>query len=269
MLTVREHVQLCLSGPPTPLWWPGLGERLVKESEAHAEAYSTSQWIASVPPSKVWQVTSQGAVDLSLSIELLPPLVAQQLLSKGAPFADETTVATYGFDGLERALSLLQQVPSLAETVCAVVKRVHILEVPEPGYDVSYSDPSIPFSVFLNISEGQFADLRTTEALVHEAMHLQLSLTEKIVPIATVDQGLHYSPWKHSLRPVTGLMHALYVFRVIDQWLAQLPKTSQEAMDYAEKRHKEIDEEVEQLTPASFADHLTVEGRQLLSRMLA
>jgi len=235
----------------------------------HAQAYSTSQWIASTPPSKVWQVASQGALDLSLAIELLPPLVAQQLLSKGAPFADETTVATYGLDGLERALSVLRQVPSLAETVCAVVKRVHILEVPEPGYDVSYSDPSIPFSVFFNISEGQFAELRTAEALIHEAMHLQLSLIEKIVPIATVDQGLYYSPWKHSLRPITGLMHALYVFRVIDQWLAHMPKTSQEAMDYAKRRRKEIDEEVQQLTPSSFTDHLTVEGRQLLSRMLA
>lgn len=64
-------------------------------------------------------------------------------------------------------------------------------------------------------------------------------------------------------------MHALYVFRVIDQWLALLPKTSQEAADYAEKRHKEIGEEVGQLDPASLVDHLTAEGQHFLSRLLA
>ncbi|MCV2419264.1 HEXXH motif-containing putative peptide modification protein [Paucibacter sp. DJ4R-1] len=240
----------------------------MKESEARSEGYSTSQWIASVPPSKVWKVTSQGAVDLSTVIELLPALAAQKLSSKGATFADDAKIATYGLAGLEIALSLLQQVPSLAETVGAVAKRVHILEASEPGFDISYSDPSIPFSVFLNISEGRFAALRTTEALVHEAMHLQLSLIEQLVPIAKLDQGLHYSPWKRSKRPVAGLMHALYVFRVVDQWLAQLPKTSQDTLDYAKKRRKEIGEEVEQLAPASLVDHLTGDGQRLLSRLL-
>lgn len=233
-----------------------------------SEGYSTSQWIASVAPSKVWQVTAKGAADLNFSVELLAPLAAQKLASKRAQFVDEATIAADGLAGLERAVGLLQQAPSLAAAVGALAKSVHILEAPEPGYDVSYSDPFIPFSVFLNISEGRFADLRTTEALVHEAMHLQLSLIEQVVPIAKLDEGLHYSPWKRSQRPVSGLMHALYVFRVIDQWLDLLPKTSQEVVDYAEKRHKEIGEEVEQLVPAALADHLTAEGQQLLTRLL-
>ena len=240
----------------------------MEESEARSEGYSTSQWIASMPPAKVWRVPSQGAADLSTVVELLPALAAQELSSKGAPFANEASIATYGLAGLECALGLLQQLPSLAVAVGTVAKRVHILESSEPGFDVSYSDPSIPYSVFLNISEGRFAALRTAEALVHEAMHLQLSLIEQLVPIANVDQGLHYSPWKRSRRPIAGLMHALYVFRVIDQWLAHLPKASQEALDYAERRRREIAEEIEQLDPSSFGDHLTGDGRQLLSRLL-
>lgn len=235
---------------------------------ARSEGYSTSQWIASIPPAKVWRVTWQGAVDLSLVIELLQPLAAQELSSKRASFADEASIVTYGLAGLESALGLLLQVPTLAVAVGTVAKRVHILESSEPGFDVSYSDPSIPYSVFLNVSDGRFASFRTAEALVHEAMHLQLSLIEQLVPIANVEQGLHYSPWKRSRRPVSGLMHALYVFRVIDQWLANLPKASQEALDYAEKRHREIAEEIEQLDPSSFSDHLTGDGRQLLSHLL-
>jgi len=234
----------------------------------HSAGYSTSQWLASVAPAKVWRVTSEGAVDFNLSVELLPPLLVQRLSSKGAPFADEATI-TCSLDRLGRALTLLQQVPSLAAAVGTLAKSIHILEVSEPGFDVSFSEPSIPFSVFLNISEGRFADLRTAEALVHEAMHLQLSLIERLAQIATVDQGLHYSPWKRSKRPVAGLMHALYVFRVIGQWLAHLPKTSDEAKAYAKKRRKEIDNEIEQLAPASFVDHLTAEGQQLLRRLLA
>ena len=241
----------------------------MQESGTRSEEYSTSQWIASVPPSRVWQITSAGALDLSLAVELLSPIAERRLASKGLPFADEGKIATDGLAGLERALGLLQQVPSLAATVGVLAKGVHILEAAESGYDVSYSDPLIPFSVFLNISEGRFADLRTTEALVHEAMHLQLSLIEQIIPIAKVGQGLVYSPWKNSRRPVSGLMHALYVFRVIDQWLTLLPKTSQEAADYAERRNNEIGEEVRQLDPASFVDHLTAEGQQLLIRLLA
>jgi HEXXH motif-containing protein len=241
----------------------------VHESEMYSKEYSTSQWLALAPPVEVWCITLQGPVDIDLDVELLNPIAAQKLSSKGASFAHADMIRTRSLDGLGRALPLLQQVPSLAATFGALAKSIHILEASEPGFDVSYSDPSIPFSVFLNISEGRFADLRTAEALVHEAMHLQLSLIERLVPIAKVNQGLHYSPWKLSQRPVAGLMHALYVFRVIDQWLDHLPKISEETKDYAEKRRKEIKEEIEQLASASFVPHLTVEGQQLLSRLLA
>ena len=269
MLTAREHIELRLRDQATTLWWPGLAEQLVYESGMYSKEYSTSQWLALASPAKVWRVTLQGPIDIHLDVELLHPVAAQKLSSKGAAFADATMIRTRSLDGLRRALPLLQQVPSLAATFEDLAKSIHILKASEPGFDVSYSDPSIPFSVFLNISEGRFADLRTAEALVHEAMHLQLSLIERIVPIAKVNQeGLHYSPWKRSQRPVAGLMHALYVFRVIDQWLDHLPKVSKETRDYAERRHKEIREEIEQLAPASFITHLTAEGQQLLSRLL-
>ena len=251
------------------MWWPGLAEQLVYESGMYSKEYSTSQWLALASPEEVWRVTLQGPVDINLDVELLHPVAAQKLSSKGATFADAAMIQTRSLDGLRRALTLLQQVPSLAATFGDLAKSIHILEAPEPGFDVSYSDPSIPFSVFLNISEGRFADLRTAEALVHEAMHLQLSLIERLVPIAKVNQGLHYSPWKRSQRPVAGLMHALYVFRVIDQWLDHLPKVCEETRDYAEKRRKEIREEIEQLAFASFVTHLTAEGQQLLSRLSA
>lgn len=268
MLTVQEHVEYCLKDHLAPLWWPGLAERLEQEAGTPSDGYSTSQWLVSAPPSKIWKITSLGAVDFEFSIELLSAPAVQRLSSKDVPFAEEVTITTRALHGLDSALTKLQQVPSLAATVSSLAKSVHILEAPEPGFDVSYSDPSIPFSVFLNVSEGRFADLRTAEALVHEAMHLQLSLIERFVPIAKSDEGLHYSPWKRSQRPVSGVMHAFYVFRVIDQWLACLSQISDEAVEYAQKRRKEICDEIQQLSPTSLADHLTAEGHQLLSRLL-
>ncbi len=268
VLTALEHIKLCLRYPTAPLWWPGLAELLVQQSGIPADGYSTSQWLAWMQPAKVWHASALGLVDLNLSVELLAPQPALQLSSKGVPFADKTKIEAKSLDGLAKALNVLQLVPSLAAAVGVLAKSIHILEASEPGVDVSYSDPSIPFSVFLNISEGKFADLRTAEALVHEAMHLQLTLIERIAPIAKVDQGLHYSPWKRSKRPVTGLMHALYVFRVIDQWLTHLAQSSEEAKEYAKKRKHEIRTEIDQLTPTSFINHLTEEGQQLLSRLL-
>ena len=159
MLTAREHIELCLRDLAAPLWWPGLAEQLVYESGMYSKEYSTSQWLALASPAKVWRVTLQGPIDIHLDVELLHPVAAQKLSSKGAAFADATMIRTRSLDGLRRALPLLQQVPSLAATFEDLAKSIHILKASEPGFDVSYSDPSIPFSVFLNSSEGRVADL--------------------------------------------------------------------------------------------------------------
>ena len=268
MLTACEDFDQCLKDLFTPLWWPGLSERFVSELGGRSEQYSTSQWCASVDPERIWSLPRKGTVEFNLSVEMLAPIAHQRFLANGGIFADEKVIDERCLDGLLNAITVLQQVPSLAAVVSFLVKSVHILEAPSPGFDVSFSDPLIPFSVFLNVSEGRFAALRTAESLVHEAMHLQLTLIEQLVPIAKADQGLHYSPWKRSMRPVSGLLHALYVFRVIDQWLTYLPKDSADAKAYARKRRLEIHEEMEQLAHESFPEHLTVAGRQLLSRLL-
>lgn len=267
LLSFREHLKCYLKDLAAPLWLPGLAEQLVRESGLDSEGYSTSQWVGSVPPAKVWRVGPRGGIDLDFSVELLPSSVVERLSSNGAVFAEVSTIAPR-LVGIERALMQLQRVPTLATSVGLLIKSIHVLEEPEPDFDISFSDPSIPFSVFLNISQGRFSDLRTAEALVHEAMHLQLSLIERLVPLAKTDQSLHYSPWKRTHRPAAGLMHALYVFRVIDEWLAHTPKTSDAEKKYAQKRRQEICEEIEQLAPESFFDDLTLEGQQLLSRLL-
>ena len=268
MLTIIEHIESYLKNPFAPLWWPGLAQHLVRQLEMHAEEDSSSQWIACVPPERAWHIANQGNVDFNFFVELLATQPALQLSSRGMIFTDKVTVEIKSLNGLTQALKILQYVPSLATAIDNLTKSIHILEAPEPEIDISFSDPLIPFSVFLNVSEGQFADFRTAEALVHEAMHLQLSLIERFYPIATPNQGLHYSPWKQSRRPVTGLMHGLYVFRVIEQWLTNISRVSEEAKEYSQKRKTQIRLEIDQLSPESLVDYLTEGGKKLLSCIL-
>jgi hypothetical protein len=52
-----------------------------------------------------------------------------------------------------------------------------------PGY-IRYSSPAIPFSIFVSVPPADERNVvaRLAEAIIHEAMHLQLTLIEAIVP---------------------------------------------------------------------------------------
>ncbi|MFD4121319.1 HEXXH motif-containing putative peptide modification protein [Alcaligenes faecalis] len=267
MHQLRDAVLNCLNDPNIPLWWPGLAPRLTSQFNSQLESYSTSQYLRATPPKRVEQThTSSGL--LSLNIELLPLPIIQTLEPRGVTFATETEVLTQSLDAINRALKIIEQTPSLALTLNALVKSVHILHVAEPGYDVSFSDPELPFSIFLNASKGLYADFRTAEAAIHEAMHLQLSLIERFLPIAATEELVHFSPWKRSKRPISGIMHALYVFQVIREWLDSIKNHSDETLKYATKRLEAINDEIHQLQPQSYEKHLTVSGRLLLYRLL-
>ena len=58
---------------------------------------------------------------------------------------------------------------------------------------------------------------RVAEALVHEAMHLQLSLLERRIELVESDRtkAVAFSPWRNSERDVQGVIHALYVFVIV------------------------------------------------------
>ncbi len=104
-----------------------------------------------------------------------------------------------------------------------LVRAVHLIASVGEDYDSSHSDPAILFSIFISVPSlpGRRSLLRVAEGLVHETMHLQLSLFETICPLVdgSVDWGL-YSPWKQKKRQTRGIMHGLYVFGVL-KWMWQ------------------------------------------------
>lgn len=192
-------------------------------------------------------------------------------LTKSLP--DEGAAALF-----DNAVDLLAAGPGLREAIEALVQRVHPLVPSGPGYDSSHSDPELPFSIFVSIPDGQpAAALRLAESILHEAMHLQLSLVEAREPLVRQPQpseraATGYSPWQDTERPIGGLVHGLFVFRVIFDWLGALSASRPHDRDiahYATRRGIEIRQEVESLGDLAASPALTAPGKRLVSDWLA
>jgi hypothetical protein len=146
---------------------------------------------------------------------------------------------------VQLALAAIAVVEDLAATVGSLVRACHVLAA-DTGYDISHSTPELPLSIFVSVPSADEPDavLRLAESIIHEAMHLQLTLIESTVPLVQSTGGLAFSPWKQTARPVQGLLHGLYVFAVIDEALAALAAVAPEARDFANRRRAEIASEV-------------------------
>ena len=113
--------------------------------------------------------------------------------------------------------------------------------------------------------------MRVGEAIVHEAMHLQLSLIEKIVPLINSNEKEFYSPWKNEYRNSTGILHALYVFRVIESFYEQLEMKqylSSMNLDFIKKRRSKILQQINEIKEFSRNPDLTEYGLRFTKRLL-
>ena len=169
---------------------------------------------------------------------------------------------------LQDAIDVLAKIPSLQTTVTALIRTCHVLKPENDAYDVSHSDPQLPFSVFVSIPQRRSPTdaLRVAESLVHEAMHLQLTLIERLLPLVEESDQTCFSPWKAAHRPPRGILHALYVFRVLDsiyERLLNLHGWSFASVDYIRGRRCEIDQQISEVR--AFKDHpaLTKVGTRL------
>ena len=83
-------------------------------------------------------------------------------------------------DRLEEALEVLARLPTLGQTICYLIRSLHVISSDDNQVDVSFSDPGLPFSAFVSVPKpsAENVALRIGEAMLHEAMHLQLTLVE-------------------------------------------------------------------------------------------
>ena len=260
-------VEQSFEGKTDEPWWPGLAQVLAQEREPklpfEVAEYSTSRFLGLGLPAKVLNVVPSSPGRLALRLEVMEASGNQRFADRGLEFVAESRVTAATGQAISAATSLICLVPSLALTVSALVRSVHILKSDDPGIDISFSDPSIPFSIFLSVSRGKGADLRIAEAIIHETMHLQLSLMERVVPLVLDNTMARFSPWKQKLRPLSGLIHALYVFRVIDTWLDQI-STSNLVVPGISRRREQIAEEIAELDLTGTEEGFTPAGQSLL-----
>lgn len=230
------------------LWFPGLAEYLVSDfafrvrrEPALIDLYGTHRWLTGDMNASI---VDMGTVRLGRhfsTIEHLPASTAASFSS--LTFADDKY--SHANAQIQAAAEVLNSVNTLADTVGCLVRSIHLLQAPK-DHDVSHSSPQLPFSVFVSIPEPteRDANMRVAESLIHESMHLQLSLLDTVEPLVGTSGTYGYSPWKQELRPVEGLLHGIYVFAVIHQALGALAESQPASQPYCVKRRNEIQTEI-------------------------
>jgi HEXXH motif-containing protein len=207
-------------------------------------------------------------------IELLGRETARRYEESGVRFYSEDEI-TQGriTERVVETVNILKNIPTLFTAVTKLVRAVHLIDAGKDDYDVSFSEPHVPFSIFVSVPKASNITnmLRLTEAIVHEAMHLQLTLIEKCVPLAHETQLRIFSPWRGEYRSIRGVLHGLYVFRVIDRFLECLLRRKSypdKEIKYIQGRRDEIVEQINKVSTLRGHPELTLVGDCFVDRLI-
>jgi hypothetical protein len=174
---------------------------------------------------------------------------------------------------LKGAVSVIQQVKPLSSCIFKLVKAIQILRTEHPEVDVSYSHPNIPFTIFVSICEddSEISNLRVAESIIHEAMHLKLTLIERQVPLViTESKNTYFSPWRDEKRPPQGVLHGAFVFRAVLDFYKSIDTkfTTDKVVNYLNLRREQIIYELMQLKEFQKCKDLTKDGANLIKNLL-
>ena len=275
---LQDLVRAALSRPAEP-WYPGVAtpiiaiawQRLAGHGFVPAN-YGTHRWLQRDPTvERVDLATLDLGDSLKCRIEVLPVPSRIRYEERGLAFSESvSTEANVAL--IQSALSLVASVPSLHAAVAAYLRSLHVLKPPATNIDVSHSDPDVPFSVFVSIPHSEReGTLRLAESIIHECMHLQLTMIEAILPLVGEGDAPTFSPWQRRFRPLRGILHGIYVFSVIDACLQALDRSGSLApaeTTFVRKRRREIAHEIAQVDYFAFTGKLTDEGSEMAERLL-
>jgi hypothetical protein len=110
-------------------------------------------------------------------IQPIDPVIAADVSVYGLKARDLEALPT---DLVQASAGWIDREPSLAAICAQLVEEIHLLQS-EPGYDVSHSEPRWRRRIFVSIpdrADGVGA-LRLAENIIHEAMHLQLTVLNR------------------------------------------------------------------------------------------
>ena len=174
---------------------------------------------------------------------------------------------------LEAAFNTLFYIPACLETVSRLVRCIQLLKAENDETDVSYSHPEIPFSIFVSICQRDslVSNLRVAESILHEAMHLKLTLIESSIPLLEMGSpATFFSPWRGEDRPVRGVLHGQFVFRAILDFYKQIVNIAElsEGQDFIDWRIEQISSELASLRGFPESAGLTKDGASLSANLL-
>jgi HEXXH motif-containing protein len=270
LIFTKENIKQLLGNRESEIWWPGLATGLISQSEHYSkliDCYSTSTKISKdrEQPEMVLPIFSFPVAKL----EMLSAEHAQYFVAQGVyQLTLDRFAASETLEKVENAFRLISAFPSLYKVLSGLIRSIHLIHA-EPGFDISFTDPALPFTVFVSVpSDANFPDLRLAESLIHEAMHLQLSIIEREILLVQDSDSRFYSPWKKMMRPTSGILHAMYVFAAITQWLSLVKSATPDGQQYANTRIEEIRAEVDLLDCHHCFEALTDNGKLLFNNML-
>jgi HEXXH motif-containing protein len=150
---------------------------------------------------------------------------------------------------------------------------MEVVGAEDADIDVSYSHPDLSATIFFSVCRDNSAvsRLRVAESILHETMHLKLSLIERMIPVVISGAGgRFFSPWREELRPAQGIVHGIFVFRTLLEFFreAEGRVKDREAVGHARDRQLKINEELSSLTGFERCPDLTPAGASLIASLL-
>ena len=288
MDNLPERVKDSIVNPNTHPWFPELTvelaamtwDNLRRDTGLTPDTYGTGRILSrslSAPRNIIASLQASNSLGRempTIGIESLSSQFADPYCDKGVTFySSDEIISTTILNCVGEAMAVLNLIPSLTSSITALVRSLHLLKTNDQEYDISFSEPNIPFSIFVSVPQTRksFDALRVVEAIVHEAMHLQLTLIDKIFPLTISTSTTYFSPWKKTHRKADGVLQALYVFRVIEQFLSNLLLLPTELLplpNYVRERRKEINLQIGKLQSFQYCADLTLIGSKFVQRLI-
>ena len=270
---------------PCPIWNPELTKRLLerewtdlaKTFFCDSTSYSTAALVlheASVDVRKLPLLSNHSQSTIYVELQSDSSLDAFLASNNLRAYRQEIHEITDATSCLDRALDRMRRAQPAYEVVLDIVRSIHLLEAESPDHDVSYSHPDIPFSIFVSVPEYRTEQsiLRLAESILHEAMHLNLSLIEKRSAIIEPESIARrfYSPWRGQERPIRGVLHGVYVFRCIYEFFETLLRepNTKTIQRHCRARQNEIVREFESICEFPLCPGLTRIGASFAQRLL-
>lgn len=238
------------------------------------QTYGTARYLTCNPRARrTWRLQPLIASGLNFGVEELPSNLHHLATDRGTCVADisveecaETKLLI--LDACEVVATLA---PLLFHSIRYLLRSLHVISSDSPQTDVSFSVPYLPNTIFGSIPNfnEKNAAARLAETIVHEVLHLQLTLVEKYCPIVRFDMETRYmnSPWRNSSRPEIGVVHGLFVFRNLEILWSQVNIAHSESLLYfAEHRVNEIRTQIASLNEKKFQT-LTQFGQKVAAEL--